>query len=191
MSILFDPKTQKFLGIYNTIDHVFDGIMDLAHNYYNYSEEEMNELFEDIYLYEYNRESFEDLFESLSGVYSSYGIGFTNLLGIRYDTEEKLGDKFDLIEYADGDRAGEAHSAVKDDDRITPVGKVIRACRMDEWPQLINILKGAKLKKIGMDARVDMEKMFEQKIMLTLWVKVKGGWSDDERALKSLGYSDI
>ena len=29
------------------------------------------------------------------------------------------------------------------------------------------------------------------KIMLTLWVKVKGGWSDDERALKSLGYSDI
>ena len=51
--------------------------------------------------------------------------------------------------------------------------------------------KGAKLKKIGMDARADMEKMFEQKIMLTLWVKVKGGWSDDERALKSLGYSDI
>lgn len=51
--------------------------------------------------------------------------------------------------------------------------------------------KGAKLKRIGIDARVDMEKMFEQKVMLTLWVKVKGGWSDDERALKSLGYSDI
>lgn len=51
--------------------------------------------------------------------------------------------------------------------------------------------KGSKLKSIGMDARVDMEKMFEQKIMLTLWVKVRGGWSDDERALKSLGYSDI
>lgn len=51
--------------------------------------------------------------------------------------------------------------------------------------------KGRKLKQIGMEARVDMEKMFEQKIMLTLWVKVKGGWSDDERALKSLGYSDI
>lgn len=51
--------------------------------------------------------------------------------------------------------------------------------------------KGAKLKKIGMEARIDMEKMFEHKVMLTLWVKVKGGWSDDERALKSLGYSDI
>ncbi|AOA59031.1 GTPase Era [Acinetobacter larvae] len=51
--------------------------------------------------------------------------------------------------------------------------------------------KGAKLKRIGMEARADMEHMFAQKIMLTLWVKVKGGWSDDERALKSLGYSDI
>ncbi len=51
--------------------------------------------------------------------------------------------------------------------------------------------KGAKLKQIGMDARADMEKMFEQKVMLTLWVKIKGGWSDDERALKSLGYGDI
>lgn len=51
--------------------------------------------------------------------------------------------------------------------------------------------KGKKLKQIGIDARADMEKMFEQKIMLTLWVKVKGGWSDDERALKSLGYSDV
>ena len=28
------------------------------------------------------------------------------------------------------------------------------------------------------------------KVMLSLWVKVKSGWSDDERALKSLGYSD-
>ena len=50
--------------------------------------------------------------------------------------------------------------------------------------------KGTKLKTIGMDARKDMEKCLS-KIMLTLWVKVKGGWSDDERALKSLGYSDI
>ncbi len=41
------------------------------------------------------------------------------------------------------------------------------------------------------EARQDMEKLLEQKIMLTLWVKVKGGWSDDERALKSLGYGDI
>ena len=48
-----------------------------------------------------------------------------------------------------------------------------------------------KLKTIGQAARIDMEKMFDSKVMLTLWVKVKGGWSDDERALKSLGYGDI
>lgn len=50
---------------------------------------------------------------------------------------------------------------------------------------------GQKLKTIGQAARIDMEKMFEHKVMLSLWVKVKGGWSDDERALKSLGYGDI
>ncbi len=43
---------------------------------------------------------------------------------------------------ADADRDGKAHSATTDDDRITPVGKVIRACRMDEFPQIFNILKG-------------------------------------------------
>ena len=36
-----------------------------------------------------------------------------------------------------------------------------------------------------------MEKLFSSKIFLSLWVKVKGGWSDDERALKSLGYGDL
>ena len=50
---------------------------------------------------------------------------------------------------------------------------------------------GQKLKTIGQAARIDMEKMFDSKVMLTLWVTVKGGWSDDERALKSLGYGDI
>ena len=35
-----------------------------------------------------------------------------------------------------------AKKAVNDDDRITRVGRIIRACRMDELPQLINILKG-------------------------------------------------
>jgi len=49
---------------------------------------------------------------------------------------------------------------------------------------------GTKLKDMGTKARIDMEKMFEQKVFLQLWVKVKSGWSDDERALNSLGYID-
>ncbi|ATX77355.1 MAG: GTPase Era [Reinekea forsetii] len=50
--------------------------------------------------------------------------------------------------------------------------------------------KGERIKKVGQEARVDMENLFETKVMLNLWVKVKGGWADDERALKSLGYYD-
>ncbi|WHN65679.1 GTPase Era [Cysteiniphilum sp. QT6929] len=48
--------------------------------------------------------------------------------------------------------------------------------------------KGQKLKKIGSEARQDMEFMLGRKVFLQLWVKVKEGWSDDDRALKSLGY---
>jgi GTP-binding protein Era len=50
---------------------------------------------------------------------------------------------------------------------------------------------GAMLKSIGKDARLDMEKLFDRKVFLELWVKVKEGWSDDERALRSLGYTDV
>ena len=49
---------------------------------------------------------------------------------------------------------------------------------------------GSRLRSIGTDARHDMELLFDCKIMLRLWVKVKSGWSDDERALRSLGYDD-
>jgi GTP-binding protein Era len=50
--------------------------------------------------------------------------------------------------------------------------------------------KGAKIKTIGIEARKDMEALFEMKVHLELWVKVKSGWADDERALRSLGYVD-
>ena len=47
---------------------------------------------------------------------------------------------------------------------------------------------GERLKRISTDARKDMETLFGGKVWLETWVKVKGGWADDERALKSLGY---
>ncbi|MCY4472310.1 MAG: GTPase Era [Kistimonas sp.] len=50
--------------------------------------------------------------------------------------------------------------------------------------------RGARLKRIGQEARLDMEKLFDSKVMLSLWVKVRSGWSDDERALASLGYGE-
>jgi len=50
--------------------------------------------------------------------------------------------------------------------------------------------KGERLKEVGREAREDMEKAFGRKVFLQLWVKVKEGWADDERALRSLGYNE-
>jgi GTP-binding protein Era len=50
--------------------------------------------------------------------------------------------------------------------------------------------KGSRLRTIGAEARRDMEPLFDSKVMLKLWVKIKSGWSDDERALRSLGYEE-
>jgi GTP-binding protein Era len=47
---------------------------------------------------------------------------------------------------------------------------------------------GEKLKEISTQARQDMEKLFDGKVYLEVWVKVRSGWADDERVLKSLGY---
>ncbi len=47
---------------------------------------------------------------------------------------------------------------------------------------------GESLKRIASEARQDMERLFDGKVYLEVWVKVKSGWNDDERLLKSLGY---
>jgi GTP-binding protein Era len=46
---------------------------------------------------------------------------------------------------------------------------------------------GVKLKRISTESRRDMEKLFQSKIWLEIWVKVQKNWFDDARALKSLG----
>ncbi|MBU1395537.1 MAG: GTPase Era [Gammaproteobacteria bacterium] len=46
---------------------------------------------------------------------------------------------------------------------------------------------GEKLKAISTQARLDMERAFDSKVYLEVWVKVKGGWADDVRMLRSLG----
>ena len=47
---------------------------------------------------------------------------------------------------------------------------------------------GETLKRIASEARQDMERLFDGKVFLEVFVKVKSGWADDERLLKSLGY---
>jgi len=48
--------------------------------------------------------------------------------------------------------------------------------------------KGSRLKSIGSKAREDISKLIDNKVYLNLWVKVRDGWSNDERALRGLGY---
>ncbi len=50
--------------------------------------------------------------------------------------------------------------------------------------------KGEMIKQVGTSARREMQKLFEQRVDLRLWVKVKDDWSDNDRALASLGYID-
>ena len=77
----------------------------------------------------------------------------------------------------------------KQDGRILHIHALILVER-DGQKKIIIGEKGERIKRIGQEARKDMEDMFGSKIMLNLWVKVKGGWSDDERALRSLGYQE-
>lgn len=50
--------------------------------------------------------------------------------------------------------------------------------------------QGEMLKKVGTDARIDIEKLIDKKVYLQIWVKVKKGWANNERALQSLGLSE-
>jgi GTP-binding protein Era len=49
--------------------------------------------------------------------------------------------------------------------------------------------RGAKLEQIGKNARLDIEKLLAQKVLLKLWVKVQKNWSRDMRFLKELGFN--
>ena len=73
--------------------------------------------------------------------------------------------------------------------KLVTISAVIWVERDGQKKILIGV-KGEKLKLIGSQARADIEVLVDQKVMLKLWVKVKGSWSDDERMLKSLGYVD-
>lgn len=76
-----------------------------------------------------------------------------------------------------------------DDKGIIHINALILVER-DSQKRMVIGNKGERLKTIGQEARRDMENLFESKVFLETWVKVKSGWADDERALRSLGYGD-
>lgn len=111
---------------------------------------------------------------------------------VREKVMRTCGDEipYDVTVQIDGFKDEPAHTDPK-------TGKPRKACTFIDATIFVeragqkNIIigeKGARIKQIGMDARKDLEALFDRKIMLTLWVKVKRGWSNDERVLASLGY---
>ncbi len=74
-------------------------------------------------------------------------------------------------------------------ERSTLIGAVILV-EKDGQKAIVIGQGGERLKRIGQEARVDIERLLGRKVMLRLWVKVRSGWADDERALASLGYRE-
>jgi GTP-binding protein Era len=50
--------------------------------------------------------------------------------------------------------------------------------------------QGEKIKKVGIRARHDIERLVGRQVNLKLWVKIRRGWSDDQAALKRFGYGE-
>ncbi len=48
--------------------------------------------------------------------------------------------------------------------------------------------KGDRIKRIGTETRVELEKLMDAKVFIELWVKVRSGWADDEARVRSFGY---
>ena len=71
-----------------------------------------------------------------------------------------------------------------------PVTFVVKES-LETMPIFGPVMRSRKPVTVGREnPREDMQKAFDQKVFLQLWVKVKEGWADDERALQSLGYRD-
>lgn len=73
------------------------------------------------------------------------------------------------------------------DDGIYRINAVVWVERQGQKAIVVG-KKGARLKEVGIHARTAMQHLFDNKVHLEIWVKVKENWADDARALRSLGY---
>ena len=71
--------------------------------------------------------------------------------------------------------------------KITDIDATI-VCERDSHKGIIIGKQGAMLKKIGTNARFEIERLLEQKVNLKLWVKVKKDWRDSDFLIKNFGY---
>jgi len=85
------------------------------------------------------------------------------------------------------------HSIAIEIDQFVEDGKLVRISasvfvEKESHKAIVIGKQGERLKAVGTDARQDMEKLFEKKVFLEMWVKVREAWREDERALIELGY---
>jgi GTP-binding protein Era len=75
----------------------------------------------------------------------------------------------------------------KEEDKILNLMCVIHVARESQKGIIIGH-QGQALKRVGMEARLDMEEFFQKKVFLQLFVKVNKDWRDKDRALGGFGY---
>jgi GTP-binding protein Era len=71
--------------------------------------------------------------------------------------------------------------------RLVGAGPTLHEVHHTRLPALLGA-GGERIKRIGSEARQDLERAFDCKVYLEVWVKIKSGWSDNEQRLKSYGY---
>lgn len=76
------------------------------------------------------------------------------------------------------------------EDDAPPLRRIFAAIVVERDAQRPIVLGagGERIKRIASEARQDLEKLFDGPVYLEVWVKVRGGWSDNEQRLKSYGY---
>ena len=99
---------------------------------------------------------------------------------VREQLMRQLGDELPYATTVEIERFAE-------EDGLLRIGAVIWVERESQKSIVIG-KGGARLKEIGSKARLQMERMFDNKVFLETWVRVREGWSDDEAALKAFGY---
>tara|TARA_B110000503_G_scaffold139160_1_gene226928 strand:+ start:1607 stop:2485 length:879 start_codon:yes stop_codon:yes gene_type:complete len=106
----------------------------------------------------------------------------------RFIVEEKIREKILLIYKQEVPYSVEIEvEEFKEDENIIRIRAVIHVSRESQKVIIIG-KKGEKIKRVGSDARKDLEEFFGKKIFLELFVKVNKDWRNDERQLKRFGY---